>query len=80
MSCNKILKMVEDLISKCYEMQYKYPQGSYEQRELQAFWTYANRNRLSLTALAFFVIEPSILLGLVGSITTYFIALIQFKA
>lgn len=80
MSCNKILKKVEDLISKCYELQYKYPQGSYEQRELQAFWIYATRNRLSLTALAFFEIQPSVLLGLVGSITTYFIALIQFKA
>ncbi|XP_066154582.1 uncharacterized protein [Euwallacea fornicatus] len=78
-SCGKVTKSTDCLISSCYRLQYKFPYGSYEQRELNSLWKYISENKLVYTGMGFYQIQPSVLLGIIASSTTYFIALIQFN-
>lgn len=79
MTCKGVTKRVDCIITTCYQLEDKFSQGSYEYKELQALWIYISDNRLTFTAVNFFQIKPSVLLGIIASATTYFIALIQFN-
>ncbi|ERL93941.1 hypothetical protein D910_11227 [Dendroctonus ponderosae] len=79
MTCYAISKKADYLLEDCYRLRYKFSYESYEHRELLALTTYMSENRLVFTAVDYFIIRPSVLLGIIGTSTTYFIAIIQFS-
>ncbi|CAG9771537.1 unnamed protein product [Ceutorhynchus assimilis] len=68
----------DQLSSTCYGLQEKFEHGSHEYQELNSFSRYIVNVGIRFTAADFFEIKRSILLSVIATSTTYFIALVQF--
>ncbi|KAL1509523.1 hypothetical protein ABEB36_004239 [Hypothenemus hampei] len=78
-ACKELSQIVTTIFMKCYLLQSKVPYKSYEYEELRALRIFIFENRLSFTAAGFFIIDPSVLLGIAASVVTYLLVLLQFS-
>ncbi|EFA02938.1 gustatory receptor 105 [Tribolium castaneum] len=78
MTCSGVHSESQKLVGVCYEYQDRFSDESKKRRELLRLAQQVNANIAQITAANFFDISRSTFLGILATITTYFIVIIEF--
>lgn len=77
-TCDLATKECEQLSSLCFQLQQDYSCSSSLYKELRSLGIFANRNKILFTAAEYFNVNRNVILSIIASSTTYFVALVQF--
>jgi hypothetical protein len=79
MSCDTVLSKSRKTLFLCYKLQERLPANSHVRYELYNLAKHLKVNITSITAANFFEINKNCLIGIFGTVTTYFIVILQFS-
>ncbi|KAL1489519.1 hypothetical protein ABEB36_013476 [Hypothenemus hampei] len=77
-ACDMVAKEVDKFIAACYEIEEKFHYTSIEYHELQSLTSILGNGVVQFTAAKFIEIKRTMMLSLMTSAITYFIALVEF--